>query len=204
MVFRCSIPPHALPKSLPDTLVCREVTHQIVIGGIENELKMAQKRFWPIFPVQIGKYSLLNLGHSKVEAAALGEIKLLNIDHRKYDPYKIVGNHQVNCNLKAYEHEQSPCDDMLIGVISYDEVLTRFQTLSPDLQNNFPNFQKHRRISLLAVLLGEASNQPPEQGNIPPGFGLGGKDKESTKRISDETKESPRKIEGKKEENSRM
>ena len=49
---------------------------------------------------------LLNLGHSKVEAAALGEIKLLNLDHKKYDPYKIVGNHQVNCNLKAYKHEQ--------------------------------------------------------------------------------------------------
>jgi hypothetical protein len=203
-VFGCSIPPHALPKSLPDRLVCREVAHQIVIGGIENELKMAQKRFWPIFPVQVGKYSLLNLGHSKVEAATLGEIKLLNLDHRKYDPHKIVGNHQVNCNLKAYEHEQSPCDDMFRGVISYDEVLARFQSLSPDLQNNFLNFQKHRRSGLPRVLLGEASTQPPEQGSIPPGFGSGGQDKENTKRIPEETEESPRKTEGQKAENSGM
>jgi hypothetical protein len=43
-VFRCSIPPHALPKFLPDTLVCREVAHQIVTGGIGIELKMAQKK----------------------------------------------------------------------------------------------------------------------------------------------------------------
>jgi hypothetical protein len=88
-VFGCSIPPNALPKSLLDRLVCREVAHHIVIGGIKNELKMAQNKFWPILPVQIGKYSLLNLGHSKVEAAALGEINLLNLDHRKYDPYKL-------------------------------------------------------------------------------------------------------------------
>ena len=127
------------------------MAHQIVIGGIENELKMAQKRFWPIFPMKIGKYLLFNLGHSKVEATALREIKLLNLDHRKYDPYKIVGNHQVNCNLKAYKHEQSPCDDMFRGVISYDEVLARFQSLSPDLQNNFLNFQKHQRSGLPGI-----------------------------------------------------
>ena len=98
-----------------------------------------------------------------VEETTLGEIKLLNLNHMKYDPHKIVGNHQVNYNLKAYEHEQSPCDDMFRGVISYDEVLARFQSLSPDLQNNFLNFQKHRRSVLPSVLLGEALTQSPEK-----------------------------------------
>jgi hypothetical protein len=65
-VFRYSIPPHALPKFLPDRLVCREVAHQIVASGIGIELKVDQKKFWPVFPVQIWKFSLLNLGHSKV------------------------------------------------------------------------------------------------------------------------------------------
>jgi hypothetical protein len=190
-VFRCSIPPHTLPKSLPDRLVCKEVAHQIVIGGIGNELKVAQKRFWPIFPVQIGKYSLLNLGHAKVEATTLGEIKLLNLDHMKYDPYKIVGNHQVNCNLKAYEHEQSPCDDMFRGVISYDEVLTRFQTLSPDLQNDFLNFQKHRRSGLPGVLLGEASTQPLEKENVPPGFEKEAQKKGNPEKVPKDTERPP-------------
>jgi hypothetical protein len=112
---------------------------------------------------------------------------LLNLDHRKYDPHKIVGNHQVNYNLKAYKHEQSPCDNMFRGVISYDEALVRFQSLSLDLQNNFLNFQKHWRSGLPGVLLGEASTQPPEQGSIPPVFGSGGQDKENTKRILEET-----------------
>jgi hypothetical protein len=86
-VFGCSIPPHALPKFLPDRLVCREVAHQIVTGGIGVELKMAQKKIWPAFPVQIGKFSLLNLGHAKIEAVVLEEVKLINLEHRKHDPY---------------------------------------------------------------------------------------------------------------------
>jgi hypothetical protein len=39
MVFGCSVPPHALPKFLPDRLVCHEVAHQTVLGGINTELK---------------------------------------------------------------------------------------------------------------------------------------------------------------------
>jgi hypothetical protein len=38
-VFGCSVPPHALPKFLPDRLVCREVAHQTVLGGIGKDLK---------------------------------------------------------------------------------------------------------------------------------------------------------------------
>jgi hypothetical protein len=74
-VFRCSIPPHTLLKFLPDRLVCREVAYQIVTCGINTELKESQKNFWLLFPVQSGKCSLLNFGHSKVEAAALEDIK---------------------------------------------------------------------------------------------------------------------------------
>jgi hypothetical protein len=77
-VFRCSIPPHALPKFLPDRLVCREVAHQIITGSIGIELKTTQNNFWPVFPVQIGRFLLLNLGHSKVEVASLEEVKLVN------------------------------------------------------------------------------------------------------------------------------
>jgi hypothetical protein len=85
-VFRCSIPPHALPKFLPDRLVCREVAYQIVMGGIRIELKTSQKKSCPIFPVHIGKFSLLNLGHSKVEATALEGVKLVDLENRKHDP----------------------------------------------------------------------------------------------------------------------
>jgi hypothetical protein len=83
-VFGCSSPPHVLPKFLLDRMVCRLVSYQITIGGIGIELKTAQNKFWPVFPVQIRKFSLLNLGHSKVEAAELEEVKLVDIKHKKH------------------------------------------------------------------------------------------------------------------------
>jgi hypothetical protein len=38
-VFSCLVPPHALPKFLPDRLVCHEVAHQTMHGGISKDLK---------------------------------------------------------------------------------------------------------------------------------------------------------------------
>jgi hypothetical protein len=93
MVFGCSISPHSLPMFLLDKLVCREVAFEMVTGGIRKELKEAQKKFWPMFPLQVGRFSFLTFGHSKVEAIALEDVKLVDTEFRRHDPYKIVGNH---------------------------------------------------------------------------------------------------------------
>jgi hypothetical protein len=169
-VYGCSIPPHALPKFLPDRLVCREVAHQIAKGGIGLELKALQKKAWPSFPVHVGKFPLSNLGHSKVEAESLEEVKLVNIEHRKYDPYQIISRHYIHCNLKAYEHEVSVYDDIFKDVKSYEEVLNRVQALPPDSQAGFASFQSHRRSCLPKILQGEISTPSPEQEETPPGF----------------------------------
>jgi len=50
-VFGCSVPPYALPIFLPDRLVCQEVSYQTVTWGIIKELKEAQKKVWPTFPL---------------------------------------------------------------------------------------------------------------------------------------------------------
>jgi hypothetical protein len=125
IVFGCYIPPHALPKFLPDRLVYREVAHQIITGCIGIELKTTQKNFWPVFPVQIRRFSLLNLGHSKVEVAVLEEVNLVNLKHRKHDPYQTVGSYMAHCGMKAFEHEESPHDDIFKGVKTYEDVLDR-------------------------------------------------------------------------------
>jgi hypothetical protein len=182
-VFRCSIPPHALPKFLPDRLVCREVAYQIITGGIGKELKEVQKKLWPAFPIQIGRFSLLNFGHSKVEVATLEDIKLVDVELRRHDPYQIVGNHLAHCNMKTYEHEDSPCDDIFKGARAYEEILDRVQALPPDLQANFLAFQKHRRAGLPKILQGESTNPPSEQESIPPGFELKSLDKRTTEVI---------------------
>jgi hypothetical protein len=135
--------------------VCHEVAHQTVLGGINKELKAVKKKVWPTFPLQISMFSLLDFNHSKVEATALEEIKLVNIEFKKHNPLKIVGNHMASYNLKRYEHEDSPQDDIFQGARSYREVLSRVQALAPDKLVEFYNFQRHRRNGLPKVLRGE-------------------------------------------------
>jgi hypothetical protein len=180
-VYGCSIPPHALPKFLPDRLVCREVAHQIAKGGVGLELKSLQKKAWPSFLVHIGKFPLSNLGHSKVEAESLEEVKLVNIENIKYDPYQIISRHYIHCNLKAYEHELSIYDDIFKDVKSYAEVLNRVQAFPPDSQAGFASFQIHRRSCLSKILQGEISTPSPEQEEPPPGFETNTQGKENDK-----------------------
>jgi hypothetical protein len=169
-VYGCSIPPHALPKILPDSLICREMAYQLVNGGIGLELKAQQKKAWPSFPVYLGKIVLLNIGHSKAEAESMNEVKLANIEHRKHDPYQIISRHVTQCSLKAYEHEVSVYDDVFRNTKSYEEVQSRVQTLSPDAQVGFASFQRNRRQCLPKILQGEMSASAQEQEIMPPGF----------------------------------
>jgi hypothetical protein len=113
--------------------------------------------------LQIGAFSLLDFGHSKVEAVALEEINLVNIEFKKHDLQKFVGNHMANCNLKKYEHEESPQDEVFRGVRSYQEVLGRVRALSPNKMIDFYNFQKHQISSLPKVLQGENPMSPTMQ-----------------------------------------
>jgi hypothetical protein len=54
--------------------------------GINKELKVAQKKVWPTFPLQVGMFSLLYFGHSKVEVVALEDIKLVDIEFKRHNP----------------------------------------------------------------------------------------------------------------------
>jgi hypothetical protein len=117
--FGCSVAPLALPKFLPNQLMCREVAYKTVIGEINKELKVAQKKVCQTFPLQIGMFSLLDFGHSKVEATTLEDIKLVDIEFKKNYPHNIVTNHMALYNLKRYKHEDSPQDEIFQRVRSY-------------------------------------------------------------------------------------
>jgi hypothetical protein len=67
----------------------------MVAGGINKKLKAAQKKVWPAFPIQVGMFTLLYFGHSKVEVAALEDVKLVDIEFKKHDPHRIVENHMA-------------------------------------------------------------------------------------------------------------
>jgi hypothetical protein len=67
-------------------------------------------------------FSLLDFGHSKVEVAALDDVKLVDIEFKIHEPHKIVENHLAQFNMRRYVHKISPYDKIFRGVKSYEEV----------------------------------------------------------------------------------
>jgi hypothetical protein len=139
-VFGTFVPPYDLSLFLPDKLVRREIARKIVLSGIRKEIKGVSKKVWTPFPIHIGTYSLLYFVHAKVEATALEEMKLVDIEFKKHDLNKIVSNHLVSCGLKRYEHEDTPHDEVFRGVRSYSEVLSQVQALLLDDMVDFYKF----------------------------------------------------------------
>jgi hypothetical protein len=159
-VFVTSVPPYALPLFLPDNILCCEIAKQSVLGEISKELKGVSKKVWPTFPILIGAYSLLYFGHTKAEAGALEEMKLVDIEFKKHDPSKVVRNHLASYGLKRYEHEDSPHDEIFWGARSFAEVLSQIQALPPGDMTEFLKFRKHRQNCLPQILQGEAPELP--------------------------------------------
>jgi len=85
---------------------------------------------------------------------------MVDIEFKKHDPHKIMSNHLALYNIKRYKHEYSPRDEIFQGVRSYQEMLSRVQTLTPDKLVDFYNFRRHRRNSLPKVLQGETQTPP--------------------------------------------
>jgi hypothetical protein len=65
-------------------------------------------------------FTLLDFGHCKVEVVALEDVKLVDIKFKKHDPHKIAKTHLPLFNMKRYIHVDSPYDEMLKGVRSYE------------------------------------------------------------------------------------
>jgi hypothetical protein len=64
-IFGATGPPHLLPKYVPDKLLAREIAYQTVEKGATSYLSREKKRYWPIFPLHIGQFSLLNKNKMK-------------------------------------------------------------------------------------------------------------------------------------------
>jgi hypothetical protein len=109
----------------------------------------------PSFPIRLNSYSLLDFGHAKAEAAALEDLNLVSIEYKKHDPQRVVSNHLENCEVKRFDHENSPPDDVFRGARSYEEVLVRIQSLAPEDRAEVLKFQGHRRSCLPAILCSE-------------------------------------------------
>jgi hypothetical protein len=97
-------------------------------------------------------FSLLDFGHSKVEVAALEDVKLVDIEFKRNDPQRIMENHLAQYNLKKYVHDNSPRDEIFRGARSYEEGLKRVQDMFPYQRASFFSFHRHKRNNLPKVL----------------------------------------------------
>ena len=101
-VFGFFVSPHAIPKFLLNRLVCKEVAE-----GMTKDLKATQKKVWPTFPIQVGMFTLSDFGHTKFEASALEDVKLVDIEYKR-DHHRVVENHLSHFNMNRYIHEYYP------------------------------------------------------------------------------------------------
>jgi hypothetical protein len=138
--------------------------------GHQQGAESSPKKVWPTFPLQVGMFSLLDFGHSKVEATALEDVKLVDIEFKRHDPHKIMENHLAQYNLKKYVHENSPHDEIFRGARSYEEVLNRVQSFVPRSTGQFLQFSKAQKKQLAESITGRISSTFVYTGNCTSGF----------------------------------
>jgi hypothetical protein len=99
-----------------DKLLSKEQGYQTVDKGIIAYLLEKNKRYWPIFPLQIGKYSLLNKQHAEKEAKTLGEIFLCAGNKKVHDPQNAIYEH-----IRVFKLAQKLFNRLIMQRISSEE-----------------------------------------------------------------------------------
>ena len=99
-VFRSYSSPHFLPYYVPDKLLAREISYQLVVSGISKQLKDAKKAIWPNFPLQCGTFVLFDIGHTFKEVSNITLLNLVVMENRPYDPNYVIKHFTTELKLK--------------------------------------------------------------------------------------------------------
>jgi hypothetical protein len=75
-VYGTTRAPHLLPYFFLDHFLIRDIAYQTMGSGVTALLKISSKKLWPIFPIQIGSYTISNSQHARKEVEALQELIL--------------------------------------------------------------------------------------------------------------------------------
>jgi hypothetical protein len=96
-----------IPKYVPDKLLAREIVYQTVEKGATAYLSEKNKKYWPIFPIQVGSYSLVNKKQDEKEVEALKEICLYLGEPKSHDPWNVVYEHMKVVKLAPQTMHES-------------------------------------------------------------------------------------------------
>jgi hypothetical protein len=82
-----------LPRYVLDNILAHEVAYQMVEEGITTALQTMNKRSWPNFPINLGKFTLTNIPHTRKEVTSLKELILCIGTMKKHKPRNFIYNH---------------------------------------------------------------------------------------------------------------
>jgi hypothetical protein len=77
-IYGSTRPPHMLPKYIPEKRLAREIAYEIVEKGVIIYLSDKNKKYWTIFPLHIGRYSLSNKPHTEKQVEDIRDICLFH------------------------------------------------------------------------------------------------------------------------------
>jgi hypothetical protein len=157
-VFGSKARPHVLPLYIPDKLLAREISYQIMSEGVTQTLKEEKKRGWPSFPLRIGVYTLLNYKHAEKEAAKLQMISLASIPNRLYDPKKTAFIALEQAKLSKVVHQEDQFDDLFMSADSISQVRQLASLRYEDVE--LTEFNKLRKQRLQTLPLDLLSTTP--------------------------------------------
>lgn len=106
-----------LPGYVPDRLALREIAQQTVGVGAFVRLHGHGKKSWPVFPISIGKLTLVNRQHAEKEAKKLAALHLCRAPHRFFDPINTVKNIFLNYSLSCPEHQPDPEEEKFQDIL---------------------------------------------------------------------------------------
>jgi len=104
-----------------------EVAYETIETWITLFLLGNNKKLWPKFPLNIGRYSLSNGPHARNEFESLQEICLCIGEPKGNDPQDIVINHVKVVGLThPIIHQVNHEKKIVKGVLFFEDVLNRF------------------------------------------------------------------------------
>ena len=107
---------HVLPLYIPDKLLAREISYQIMAESTTQTLKKEKKRGWPPIPLRIGVYTLHDLKHAEKEATKIQSLTPATIPNRLYDPKQMAYASLEHAKLTKFDHQEDWFDNLFVSV----------------------------------------------------------------------------------------
>ena len=93
-------------------------------SGFSKVLTKGKKKPWPTLPLTIGTYRVKEFRDVEAEVEEMRGFCLRPLDHRTYDPERIVPNHCKRAKFKwSYQHTECPYEDEKINWYNVDRQL---------------------------------------------------------------------------------